>query len=123
MLQIRSNTSTVPVSQMHVVYSIWMTIADVCFVRTHPANCFVIIPVLIRWLVLQLGVTLACFLHSKEFEFVKLHNALSTLLSTLLHIATVGLRHSGHVIPIFAYMLGKIIAMTRNKYNQSLHSS
>ena len=28
MLQIRSNTSTVPVSQMHIVYSIWMTIAD-----------------------------------------------------------------------------------------------
>ena len=28
MLQIRSNTSTVPVSQMHVEQSIWMTIAD-----------------------------------------------------------------------------------------------
>ena len=71
---------------------------------------FVIIPVLISWLVLQLGFTLACLLHSKEFEFELLHDALSTLL----HIATVGLRHSGHVIPIFAYKLGKIIAMTRN---------
>ena len=40
MLQIRSNTLTVPVSRKHVVYSIWMTIADVCFVRTHPANSF-----------------------------------------------------------------------------------
>ena len=75
---------------------------------------FVIIPVLISWLVLQLGFPLACLLHSKEFEFEQLHNALSTLLSTLLHLATVGLRHSGHVIPIFAYILGKIIAMTRN---------
>ena len=80
---------------------------------------FVIIPVLISWLVLQLGYPLACFLHSKEFEFELLHNALSTLLSTLLHLATVGLRHSGHVIPIFAYILGKIIAMTRNLCNQS----
>ena len=40
--------------------------------------------------------------------------ALSTLLSTLLHLATVGLRHSGYFIPMFAYILGKIIAMTRN---------
>ena len=31
MLQIRSDTSTVPVFQMHVVYSIWMTIADDMF--------------------------------------------------------------------------------------------
>ena len=70
---------------------------------------FVIIPVLISWLDRQLGFPLACLLHSKEFEFELIHNALSTLLSKLLHIATVGLRH-----PIFAYILGKIIAMTRN---------
>ena len=75
---------------------------------------FVIIPVLISWLVLQLGFTLACLLHPKEFEFEQLHNALSTLLSTLRHIATIGLRHSEHVIPIFAHILGKIIAITRN---------
>ena len=30
---------------------------------------FVIIPVLISWLDLQLGFPLACPLHSKEFEF------------------------------------------------------
>ena len=75
---------------------------------------FVIIPVLISWLDLQVGFPLACLLHSKEFEFEKIHNALSTLLSSLLHLATVGLCHSGHVIPIFAYILGKIIAITRN---------
>ena len=40
-------------------------------------------------------------------------NALSMLHSSLLHLATVDLRHSGHVIPILAYILGKIIAMTR----------
>ena len=61
---------------------------------------FVIIPVLICWLNLQLEFPLACLLHSKEFEFELLHNAISTLLSTLLHLATVGLRQSGHVIPI-----------------------
>ena len=70
MLQIRSNTSTVPVSQMHVVYSIWITIAD-----DMSALCerimlivFVIIPVLVSWIVLQLGFNLACLLHFKEFE-------------------------------------------------------
>ena len=62
---------------------------------------FVIIPVLISWLDLQLGFPLSCLLHSKEFKFEYIHNALSTLLLTLLHLATVGLRHSGHVIPIF----------------------
>ena len=30
---------------------------------------FVIIPVLISWLDLQMGLPLACPLHSKEFEF------------------------------------------------------
>ena len=75
---------------------------------------FVIIPVLISWLALQLGFPLACLLHSKEFKLEYLHNALSTLLSPLLHLATVALRHSGHVIPLFSYILGKIIAMTRN---------
>ena len=40
----------------------------------------------------------------KEFEFEKIYNALSTLLSTLLHLATVGLRHSGHVISILYTM-------------------
>ena len=71
MLQIRSNTSTVPVSQMHVVYSILMTIADDLSALSERILLivFVIIPVLISWLVLQLGVTLACLLHSKEFEF------------------------------------------------------
>ena len=64
-------------------------------------TAFVINPVLISWLELQLGFPLACLLHSNEFEF---HNALSTLLFTLLHLATVGLRHSGHVIPILANM-------------------
>ena len=75
---------------------------------------FVIIPVLISWLDLQLGFPLACPLHSKEFEFEQIHNAISTLLSTLLHLATVGLRHSGHVIPIFAYILSKIIDSSYN---------
>ena len=70
--------------------------------------------VLISWLDLQLGFPLACLLHSDELEFESLHNALSTVLFTLLYLATVGLRHSGHVIPILAYMLGKIKAMTRN---------
>ena len=71
MLQIRSNTSTVPVSQMHVVYSILMTIADHMSALSERILLivFVIIPVLISWLVLQLGFTLACLLHSKEFEF------------------------------------------------------
>ena len=71
MLQVRSNTSTVPVSQMHVVYSIWMTIADDMSALSERILLivFVIIPVLISWLVLQLGFTLAYFLHSKEFEF------------------------------------------------------
>ena len=71
MLQIRSNTSTVPVSQMHVVYSIWMTIADDMSALSERILLivFVIIPVLISWLVLQLCFTLACLLHSKEFEF------------------------------------------------------
>ena len=62
---------------------------------------FVIIPVLISWLDLQLRFPLAFLLHFKEFKFEKLHNALSMRLSSLLHIATVGLRHSGHVIPLF----------------------
>ena len=89
-----------------------MTIADV---MSALSECillivFVITPVLISWPVLQLGFPLACLLHSKEFEFEYIHNALTTLL----HLAAIGLRHSGHVIPIFAYILGKIIAMTRN---------
>ena len=65
---------------------------------------FVIKPVLISWLDLQLGFPLAILLHSKE----------STLISTRLHLATVGLCHFGHVFTIFAYILGKIKAMTRN---------
>ena len=72
-------------------------------------TAFVINPVLISWPELQLGFPLACLLHVNEFEFEKLHNALSTLL----HLATVGLRHSEHVIPILVYILGKIKAMTR----------
>ena len=71
MLQIRSNTSTVPVSQMHVVYSIWVTIAGDMSALSERILLivFVIIPVLISWLVLQLCFTLACLLHSREFEF------------------------------------------------------
>ena len=80
---------------------------------------FVIIPVLISWLELQLEFLLECLLHFNEFEFELLHNALFTLLFTLLHLGIVGMRHSGHVIPILAYILGKIKAMTRNWYNQS----
>ena len=70
MLQIRPNTSTVPVSQMHVVYSIWMTIAyDMSALSERILLIvFVIIPVLISWLDLQLRFPLACLLHSKEFE-------------------------------------------------------
>ena len=72
MLQIRSNTSTASVSQIHVIYSTWMTIADDMSALSERILqiVFVIIPVLISWLVLQLGFyTLACLLHSKEFEF------------------------------------------------------
>ena len=56
---------------------------------------FVINPVLISRLELQLRFLLACLLHFNVYAF------LSTLLFTLLRLATVGLRHSGHVIPIF----------------------
>ena len=70
MLQIRSNTSTVPVSQMHVVYSIRMTIADDMSALSERILLivFLIIPVLISWLVLQLGFTLACLLHFASFN-------------------------------------------------------
>ena len=60
----------------------------------------VIIPVLISELDLQLGFPLICLLHSKEFEFEKLHYSLFTLLLTLLQLVVVGLLHSGHVISI-----------------------
>ena len=63
---------------------------------------FVINPVLISWLDLQLGFPLACLLHSKEYEFELSHNALSTIIS-LLHLATVGLCHSWHVFPFVLY--------------------
>ena len=71
MLQIRSNTSTVPVSQMHVVYSIWMTIADDMSALSDRILLIVvvIISVLISWLVLVMCFSLACLLHSKEYEF------------------------------------------------------
>ena len=62
-----------------------------------------IIPVLISWLDLQLGFPLAC---TNLIVFI--------ILFTLLHLATVCLCHSGHVIPILAYILDKIKAMTRN---------
>ena len=81
-------------------------------------TAFVINPVLISWLELQLGFPLACLLHFNEFKFEQLHNVLSTVLITLLHLATVGLRHSGH-LAIICNVLGKIKAMTRNLYNQS----
>ena len=62
---------------------------------------FVINPVLIS------------LLHSKEFEFEQLQNALSTLLFTLIHLENVGLCHSGHVIPILANTPCKSKVMTR----------
>ena len=62
---------------------------------------FVINPVLISWLELQQGFLMANLLHSKEFEFRYIHNALYTLLFTFLHLATVGLRHSGHLFPFW----------------------
>ena len=61
----------------------------------------VINPALSSWLDLQLGFPLSYLLHSKEFEFELIHNVLSTLLFTLLHLATVGLCHSGHVYPFW----------------------
>ena len=67
---------------------------------------FVIIPVLISWLDLQLG-SLCIPKSSNLSKFIM-------LLSTLFRLVTVGLRHSGHVIPFFAYIRGKMIAMTRN---------
>ena len=71
MWQIMSNTLTLPVSQIYVEYSISLTIADgMSALSEHILLIvFVIIPVLISWLDLQLGFPLACPLHSKEFEF------------------------------------------------------
>ena len=71
MWQIRSNTLTLPVSQIDVEQSILMTIADgMSALSEHILLIvFVINPVLISWLDLQLGFPLACPLHSKEFEF------------------------------------------------------
>ena len=88
-----------------------MTIADDLFALSEHnlLIAFVIIPVLISWLDLQLGLPLACLLHSKEFKFEKLY-----IFLRFLHLATVGLCHSGHVIPILAYILGNLKAMTRN---------
>ena len=116
MSPMRSNTLTVSVFQIHVELSILMTIAnDLSALSEHILLiAFVVNPVLISWLELQLRFSLACLLHSNGFEFKLLYNALSTLLFTLLYLATVGLRHSGHVIPILAYRLCKIKAMTRN---------
>ena len=62
---------------------------------------FVINLVLINGLDLKLGFHLACLLPSKEFKFELIHNALSTLLFTFLHLATVALCHSGHVFPFW----------------------
>ena len=117
---IRSSTFTVPVSQIHVEYNISKTIiADDLFVLSEPILliAFVINPVLISQLELQLGFPLPCLLHSNEFEFDELHNALSTLLFTFLHLATVGMRHSGHVFPISAYICS---AQTENWYNSRI---
>ena len=85
MLQMRSNTLTVSLSQIHVDYSISMTIADdLSALSEHILLIiFVINLVLISWLDLQLGFPLACLLHFKEFEFELIHNALSTLLFTI----------------------------------------
>ena len=75
---------------------------DLCALSEHILLiAFVINLVLISWLDLQLGFPLACLLHSNEFEFELIHNALSTLLFTFLHLATVCLRHSGHVFPFW----------------------
>ena len=56
-----------------------MTIAnDLSALSEHMLlTVFVINPVLISWLELQLGFPLAYLLHSNEFEFELLHNALS----------------------------------------------
>ena len=62
---------------------------------------FVINLVLINGLDLQLGFHLAYLLPSKEFKFELIHNALSTLLFMLHYLATVALRHSGHVFPLW----------------------
>ena len=62
---------------------------------------FVINPVLISRLELLLRCPLACLLHFNEFEFEWLHNAVSMLLFTFLHLATVGLGDSGHVLPFW----------------------
>ena len=69
--RIRSNALIVTVSQIHVEKSISMTIADDLFALSEHILliAFVIIPVLISWLDLQLGLPLACLLHSKEFKF------------------------------------------------------
>ena len=71
MSPMRSITLTVPVSQIHVEYSISMTIAnDLSALSEHILIvAFVINPVLISWLELQLGFPLACLLHFNEFEF------------------------------------------------------
>ena len=71
MSPMRSNTLTVPVSQIHVESSISMTIAkDLSALSEHILlTAFVINPVLISLLELQLGFPLACLLHSNEFEF------------------------------------------------------
>ena len=70
MLPMKSNALTVPVSQIHVEKRISMTIADdMSALSEHILLiAFVINPVLISWLDLQLGFLLACLLHSEEFE-------------------------------------------------------
>ena len=75
---------------------------------------FVINPVLISWLEPQLGFPLAYLLLFNEFEFEYLHNVLFTLIFMFLHLESVDLRHSEHVIYILSYILGKMKAMTRN---------
>ena len=80
-----------------------MTIADYLSALSEHIMliAFVINLVLINWLDPQLGFPLACLLHSKYFKFELIHDALSTLFFTLLHLATVALCHSGHVFPFW----------------------
>ena len=93
-----------------------MTIADDLFALSEHILliAFVMIPVLISWLDLQLGYLWHALYIPKSSNL-----SIFIILFTLLHLATVGLCHSGHIIPILAYILGKIKAMTRNSYNPS----
>ena len=65
-------------------------------------------PVLSSWLDLQLGFPLSYLLHSKEFKFELIHNALSTLLFTLFSLSDCWPVSLWACIPFLAYILGKL---------------